>query len=321
MTAGCWAERVTIMPGVCEEAVGFAVQGSQVRGILSEPESAAVVGTVVLSHGWSGNRCGPSGLLTELARVLAERGYRVLRFDFRGRGESGGDGLQASLASMAEDLAAAARFCRERDGGGRMDYLGLCSGGNVVVGGLARLPAPRSLVLLSVYPFSDGDRFSRDMNRILHYLVIYWRKACAGETWKRLLRGEINLRMVGHVIFGSLRRRGANRRKESGAATEAEAEVRRAPGQMAKSAAQESRLSGGAAPQTHLQHLRPELPVLMFYGTADPDAEAAAGYFGGYARKRGLPVRIERIAGANHNFSSGAWRHQLAGQILVFLRR
>lgn len=316
MMSGVWTERVLVMPGVCEEAVGFAVQGSQVRGILSEPESATVVGTVVLSHGWSGNRCGPAGLLTELARALAAAGYRVLRFDFRGRGESGGDGLRASLASMAEDLAAAARYCRERGGCGPVDYLGLCSGGNVVIGGLARLPSPRSLVLLSVYPFSDGDRFSRDMNRIVHYLGIYWRKACAGETWKRLVRGEINLRMVGQVIFGSLWRRGANRRKETEAV-----EGRRAPGQMAKAAAQESRLSGGAAPQTHLHNLRSDLPALMFYGTADPDAEAAMAYFGGYARERGLPVRIETLAGANHNFSSGVWRQQLTGQILAFLRR
>lgn len=318
MTTRVLSERVVVAPGISEEAVGFLVQGCAVRGILAGPAAGTSRGTVVFSHGWSGNRCGPAGLLTELARTLAGRGYNVLRFDFRGRGESSGNGLQASLASMAEDLAAAARFCGERGGGNPIAYIGLCSGGNVVVGGLDKLPAPGALVLLSVYPFSDGDHFSRDMNRVLHYMRVYWRKACSGETWRRLYRGDVNLRMVSHVIFGSLLRRGANRRKEEGSAAPT---AKSAPGQVAKAATQESRLSGQAAPQTHLQKLRSDLPVLMIYGTADPDAQAAVSYFGGYATKRNLPVQMVHLDGANHNFSSGPWRQQLSGQILDFLER
>jgi len=57
----------------------------------------------------------------------------------------------------------------------------------------------------------------------------------------------------------------------------------------------------------------------MLYGTADPDAAAAVKYFGDYANEQQLPVGIRHIEGADHNFSSAAWRKQLYAQIRSFL--
>lgn len=317
---------IHISPAVREQAVQFEVNGDVLRGILAMPADGKARVGVVFSHGWSGNRHGPAGMLTCLARVFAAGGIASLRFDFRGRGESGGDGLKATLTSMADDLVAATALFTERTGLAKPYFLGLCSGGNVAIGTLKRLPQARGLIMLSVYPFSDGDAFGRDVHRTLHFLRVYWHKACRGETWRRLFQGDVHLKQVGNVLFGHLLKRGANKRKEgegqkpAGESATAGAEAPRLKGQVAKATAAESRLQGKEAPKKYLAHLRPDLPGLMFYGTADPDAPAAMTYFGDYIRENKLPMRIEVLEGANHNFSSQTWLEEIARQALVFMR-
>lgn len=325
---------IQISPEVREEAVFFEVNGETLRGILCLPASGKARTGLIFAHGWSGNRHGPAGMLCTLARTFAASGVASLRFDFRGRGESGGDGLNATLTTMADDLVAATAFFSEHTQLARPWYLGLCSGGNVTIGTLNRLPQAQGLIMLSVYPFSDGDAFGRDVHRTLHYVKVYWHKACRGETWRRLFQGDVHLKQVGNVLFGHLLKRGANKRKEgedakgtnAGAAKDAgdnaaASGASRVKGQVAKAAASESRLQGKDAPKKHLAKLRADLPGLMFYGTADPDAPAAMTYFGDYIREHKLPMRIEVLDGANHNFSSQAWLDAIARQTLEFMKR
>jgi hypothetical protein len=333
---------VQLSPEVREQAASFMVEGETLRGILCLPAAGQPRAGLIFSHGWSGNRHGPAAMISSLARQFAAQGVASLRFDFRGRGESEGDGLQATLTTMADDLVAATAFFSQRTGLARSWYLGLCSGGNVTIGTLHRLPQAQGLILLSVYPFSDGDAFGRDVQRTLHYLKVYWHKACRGETWRRLFQGDVRLKQVGAVLFGHLLKRGANKRKEgagksdneegapaaNAASADAKTEQRiktdgaaapRIKGQVAKAAASESRLQGQEAPKQHLAKLRADLPGLMFYGSADPDAAAAMSYFGDYIRERNLPLRMEIIEGANHNFSSQDWLEDIARQSCEFM--
>ena len=94
--------RLDLAPDVIEEVVTLTVGGALVCGNLALPAEPCPTG-VVLVHGWSGYRSGPHGILTFLGRELAAAGYATLRFDFRGRGESEGDGLQSTLVTMADD--------------------------------------------------------------------------------------------------------------------------------------------------------------------------------------------------------------------------
>lgn len=320
MSAGLKPE--TALAGTGREAaLSFAVEGACLRGVLATPSEAGKKLGIVFVHGWSGNRSGPQGLLTYLARQFVAAGYPSLRFDFRGRGESEGDGLSASLPTMADDLVGATAAFRAATGLDRIVYFGLCSGGNVTIGTLPKLPA-KGLILLSVYPFSDGDAFGRDVHRTFHYLRVYWRKATQGSTWKRLFRGDVSVKGVFNVLFGHFLNRGRNRRKEEGEAKPEEtASPRRALGKTAKSTAVESRTQGGEAPKKHLAKLRPDLPALMIYGTGDPDAPAAQTYFGDYVREHALPVELVEIAGANHNFSSAAWTQEVVDRAVAFLQR
>ena len=297
-----------------ERHVFFKVGETALSGIMALPENGAPVGAFLLSHGWAGNRNGPANLLTALARSLAAQGFATLRFDYRGRGESGGDGISTTLATMAADLEAAAAFLRNETGFGQLSILGMCSGGNVAIGALPRLGRLECMLLLSVYPFSDGDSFGRDIKRSRHFLAAYLRKACSLENWRRVLTGDASLGRVFKVIFRPFLKRGENKAKE-GAMRQSSA------GTLVKAASNESRKSDGPAPVRHLANLRADLPTLMIYGTGDPDADAAMKYFGDYAREKRLPVSFQRIEGANHNYSSQEWQQELLDHILAFIEQ
>jgi len=294
--------QITISHGekrITERPVFMQSAGARLPGILALPEGSAPRGAFLFSHGWAGNRNGPANLLTTLARALAAEGFATLRFDYRGRGEAAGNGLDTTLATMAEDLASAASFIRTGTGIDAISVLGMCSGGNVAIGALPSLGKIQRMVLLSVYPFSDGDSFGRDLNRSRHFLAAYLKKACSLENWKRVFSGDASLARVFRVIFRPFLKRGENRAKESNVGT------------LVKAAASESRNSAAPPPVKHLAKLRKDIPALMIYGTADPDASAAQKYFGEYANANSLPISFVEIQGANHNFSSQYWQQQV----------
>ena len=111
--------------GVRERCVTFAVEGTVLTGILAMPTEGSARRAVLLSHGWSGHRCGPAGVLVHLARRLAADGCASLRFDFRGRGESGGNGLETTLSTMSADLCAAEAELRRLTGLEKTTLLGM----------------------------------------------------------------------------------------------------------------------------------------------------------------------------------------------------
>ena len=311
-----FASEACVMPEVLESPVSLEVEGAMVAGILSRPrESVSGSVGVVFVHGWSGNRSGPHGILTEFARRCATDGVPSLRFDFRGRGESAGEGLESTLPSMADDLLAAASLFAETAGVRRIVYVGMCSGGNVAIGSLKRLPLAEGLFLLSVYPFSDGDAFARDVHRTRHYASVYLRKALHGDTWRRLFQGDVSVRGVMNVLFGHFLKRGGNKRKEGEAQETAPASKTASP------VAAESRKQESEAPKKHLANLRPNLPGVMVYGDVDPDAKAARAYYGSYVEEKALPIEFREIEGANHNFSSVSWKKTLGDWLVQFCTR
>jgi len=63
--------------------------------------------------------------LRQLGALLAAAGYHVLRFDYHGTGDSGGDLPEASLAGWREDIATAIDELRDTSGATRVTLVGL----------------------------------------------------------------------------------------------------------------------------------------------------------------------------------------------------
>lgn len=290
-------ERVELAGGSFEEAVSFAVDGEHLRGnLVSRPDPGPTA--VLFLHGWGGVRSGPHNLLTSMARAVGEAGFASLRFDFRGRGESEGDGASASLPSMATDTLAAAAYLKDRSGACNLVLVGICSGGNVGIGVLDRLAWVNGLFLLSVYPFSDGDSFGRDARRTAHFLKVYWGKLWQARTWRKLVHGEVDFRQIFNVLFGHFRKR-----EEPAEDNAEEAPDETPPGAL------------------HLDNLlRQRLPVRMLYGGADPDFKASLDYYRGFSEAHDYGIEFETIDGANHNFYAQEWKAHIVEQLIIFLQ-
>lgn len=92
---------------VTEHALTFACEGEDLFGILARPTAPTAPATtgVVVIVGGPQYRAGSHRQFVLLARALAAAGYPVLRFDYRGMGDS--SGAQRDFQDVHQDVGAA----------------------------------------------------------------------------------------------------------------------------------------------------------------------------------------------------------------------
>jgi pimeloyl-ACP methyl ester carboxylesterase len=101
----------------------------QLAGILTEPEGRPRDRAVVLVSAGITPKFGPFRLYTELARRLSRDGFRTLRFDLGGIGDSGQPYPGAPLQERTHlELSSALDYLEQRFELHRMTLAGLCSG-------------------------------------------------------------------------------------------------------------------------------------------------------------------------------------------------
>jgi exosortase A-associated hydrolase 1 len=90
---------------VQEIPVSFACQGNALIGIVHVPESPRPRGVLAIVAGGPQYRGGCCRQLVQMARSLSAEGFAVMRFDYRGLGDSAGD--YKGFLDIAPDLNAA----------------------------------------------------------------------------------------------------------------------------------------------------------------------------------------------------------------------
>jgi hypothetical protein len=141
------------------ETVNFYSGGARLEGLWRVPESGATGGplpVVVQGPGWLGLK--DSRLYVRYHEALAEAGFAVLVFDYRGCGGSEGDRTVLSPAAQLDDLVAAVSYIsgREDVDPDRIGAFGTggTGGGNAVL--LARRDK-RVRAAVSQVPVADGE--------------------------------------------------------------------------------------------------------------------------------------------------------------------
>jgi len=123
----CYAPAVA-----AEQRIAFdSGRGAVLAGVVHRPEDWRAGGpAAVVCHGMLSSKDSPKH--TGMARRLAARGLMALRFDFAGRGESGGTLRDLTCSGEVGDLAAAVGLVRSM-GAGSVSLVGSSLGGAVAI--------------------------------------------------------------------------------------------------------------------------------------------------------------------------------------------
>lgn len=154
---------------------------------------------------------GPNRLWARLARQWAARGLIVLRLDIAGIGDSparpGEDENVVYSPHAMQDVAAALDYLRTQAGAGECHLVGLCSGAYHAFKAAVAGQAVASALMINplTYFWTDGMQLSDVKDYELAGLSSKFRgKLFTREPWLKLLRGQLDVRLVAEVAVRRL---------------------------------------------------------------------------------------------------------------------
>lgn len=169
-----------------EQAISFACNQEGLVGILAVPENAAATLGVVVIVGGPQYRAGSHRQFVHLSRALAAAGYPVLRFDYRGMGDSTGalrdfNDVSPDVAAAIDALQAALPHVQQ------VALWGLCDGASAALLYCheTRDLRVRGLCLLNPWVRSEA---SLARAHVKHY---YSDRIRQKEFWVKLLSGKV----------------------------------------------------------------------------------------------------------------------------------
>jgi hypothetical protein len=149
-----------------EEHVSFASHSQAIAGVLHVPDQPKAPG-IIMCHGFTGNKSEAHRLFVAAARDLCAHGIAVLRFDFRGSGDSAGEFREMTISGEVADAVAALSYLISRPevDGDRVGVLGLSLGGCVAACLAGRDQRVRALVLwaATAHPERIGERLASEL--------------------------------------------------------------------------------------------------------------------------------------------------------------
>jgi len=168
-----------------EETTLFACEGDTLLGILAKPEIPAQTGVVVIVGGPQ-YRVGSHRQFVLLSRALAAAGYAVLRFDYRGMGDS--EGQPRDFEAVSADIAAAIDALQQRLPAIKQVVLwGLCDGASAALLYCHETHDPRVSGLCLLNPWVRSEA-SLAKTQVKHY---YTQRLMQKEFWLKLLSGKV----------------------------------------------------------------------------------------------------------------------------------
>ena len=135
-----------------EKQVQFNNKGEKIFGVLHLPKGRGKSPAVLMFHGLTGHKAEAHFMFVKCARKLAKKGFAVLRFDFRGSGDSEGEFKNMSLGEEISDAFKVIEFIKKQKNIDRekIGVLGLSMGGLVAANVCGNTKDVKSLVLFSV---------------------------------------------------------------------------------------------------------------------------------------------------------------------------
>jgi exosortase A-associated hydrolase 1 len=168
-----------------EHAFSFSCQGSWLYGVSSLPDKAASRGVLIVVGGPQ-YRVGSHRQFTLLARDLAAHGVPVMRFDYRGMGDS--EGNARNFEEIKDDLYCPInQFFEKVQSLKELVIWGLCDAASAALLYAHQDRRVTGLVLLNPWVRTDEGIAKA---RLKHY---YLDRFFEPEFWSKILRGNFNI--------------------------------------------------------------------------------------------------------------------------------
>jgi alpha-beta hydrolase superfamily lysophospholipase len=203
LTVGGGADDVRALPH--ERPVSFGPE-AMLFGIVSEPPAGdRLEGAVILLNAGADLHIGPGRLHVSIARRWARRGYVVLRMDLAGLGDSatraGRPDDEVFPPAAIDDLRAAIDLIRAQYDVGEVTLAGLCSAAyHTLQGAIAGLAVSR-ILMVNPNNLSWNEGMAPGDLQLVDVVRDGSRKRASLENLKRLVRGEIDVPMVGRLYL------------------------------------------------------------------------------------------------------------------------
>ena len=278
-----------------ERALTFDCAGERLVGVLAEPEVPSDVGVVVVVGGPQ-YRVGSHRQFLLLGRRLAAEGLAVLRFDYRGTGDSTGsahafEDVSLDIAAAIGALQAACTAVR------RVVLWGLCDAASA---NLMYYEATRDERVAGMMLLNPWVRSTATLAKV-HLKRYYLRRLLEKEFWAKLVGGRVGVIGALRSVFASIGAARAN----PGA------------GNTVQALAFQDRMARGLEAFAG--------PVLVLLSERDLTADEFVELAASDPRWRALlsrqNVARHELAKADHTFSTAPWRREVEDWTLSWIRR
>jgi exosortase A-associated hydrolase 1 len=298
---------------ITERGISFVCEGCWLYGVLSLPHSSAPLAQrgVLLVVGGPQYRVGSHRQFTLLARELAEQGVPVLRFDYRGMGDS--EGEMRDFLNVNEDLRAAIdAFGKEVPAVRDVVLWGLCDAASAAMLYAHQDPRVSGLVLLN--PWARTEE-SAARAYLKHY---YLSRLTQPALWRKIARGQFDyggaMRSFIRLCTNAMRRKTVTTAENT-----QEKEARQS---MPDDAPEPSKLSLPERMLTGFSRFHGRSLVIIsgadITGREFSDMASAPAW---RRLMRGKRVSHYTLPQADHTFSRPDWRDQVAQWTAEWLRR
>jgi exosortase A-associated hydrolase 1 len=185
---------------ITRQPVAFACGQDWLLGVITRPEKPRSRGVLIVVGGPQ-YRAGSHRQFVLLANDLAAQGHAVMRFDYRGMGDSTGE--PRTFENVGEDLRAAVdRFVLAVPEVKEVVLWGLCDAASATLFHAHQDARVTGIVLLNPWvrtPHGEARAYLK------HY---YLRHAFSAAPWAKLLRGEFDLAASAMSFVRNLKRAG-----------------------------------------------------------------------------------------------------------------
>lgn len=171
-----------------EQVLNFSCAGEHLLGIVAAPAApvSAPLGVLIIVGGPQ-YRAGSHRQFVSLSRGLASAGYPVMRFDYRGMGDSTGE--PHNFEMVQEDIEAAiSAFMASPAAPQQVVLWGLCDGASAALMYYEQSHDPRVAGLALLNPWVRSP-LSLARTKVKHY---YGKRLLQSGFWAKLLRGQVS---------------------------------------------------------------------------------------------------------------------------------